>query len=152
LTEVIADRHLAAEAVAAVLDRHPGAFVAEGVDQDRHLQSRPAQRVRNRALVAEVRERHDHAVDLVTVLAKEVGACACVRETLDGAVQRRLRVECDDAEPVFPQRRQNLGATRRAQVRREKAAVPDDEPQRRWSFRHDAPSRYHAARLSESAP
>jgi hypothetical protein len=75
LAQVVADRHLAAEGVAAVglmvifAGSSLKAWISTGTSQPR-----PAQRVGDRALVAEVGQRHQHAVDLPRVLLEQVGA------------------------------------------------------------------------------
>ena len=74
LLEVVAGRHLAAEAVAAVADGHQSGRVGRGLHQHGHVEVGQAQRVGDGALVAEIRQRDDDAVDLVAVALEEVGA------------------------------------------------------------------------------
>ena len=59
--------HLAAEAVAAVGDGHLAGGIGRRLDQHRHVEVGQAQGVGDAALVAEVRQRDDDAVDLVAV-------------------------------------------------------------------------------------
>ena len=72
--EIVAGRHLAAEAVAAVADGHLVAARRARPEPAPARRGRPAQRVGDAALVAEVRQRDDDAVDLVAMLAEQVGA------------------------------------------------------------------------------
>ena len=107
LLQVVAGRHLAAEAVAPVLDRHQRRRVGRRLHQDRHVQVGHAQRVRDAALVAEVRQRHDDAVDLVPVPPEEVGARPRLGPRLDRAVLRVLRPEHDDLDARLLQDRRS---------------------------------------------
>ena len=133
LAEVVADRHLAAEAVAAMLDRHAPALVREGVDEHRHVEVRPAQRVGHRPLVAEVRQRHEDAVDLVAAGPEQVGAGAAVGEAFDGPVRRGVGLERDRLEAFPAHGGEHVGASGGAEMRRKEAAVADDDAQRRRS-------------------
>ena len=76
LAQVIASGHLAAEAVASVGNGHSLGVVGEGVDQDRDIEVSESKSIRNCSLVTEVGERHEDAVDLVSVRSEQV--CACV--------------------------------------------------------------------------
>ena len=130
LAQVVAGAHLAAEAVAPVGDRHLVGGVLEGVHEHGHVQPGPAQRVRDGALVAEVGQRHEHAVDLVAVRAEEVGAEAGFLQALDGAVVGGLDRGDDgaDAQP-FEHVEHGLPAGL-AEVVGEKPAIPYDDAQR----------------------
>ena len=90
-------RHLSAEAVAAIGDLHVVGAVRRGLHQHRHLQGGVADGVDDAALLAEVRQRDDDAVDLVAMLAEELGATARFIGCFYGAELRLLRRERDDA-------------------------------------------------------
>ena len=130
LLEIVAVRHLAAERVATVLDRHVLGVVGECLEQDGHVEFGPAQGVGDGAFVAEVGQRDQHAVDLVAVGAEEVGAAAGFLDALDGPVARLFGREGDDVDALFGQHLEHGGAARVAQVRGKEAAVADDQPQR----------------------
>ncbi len=116
LPQVVADRHLAAEAVAPVRDRHPLAGVGEGVHEHRHVEAGPAQRVGHGSLVAEVRQRHEHAIDAIGMRAKQVGAGARVGQTLDGAERARLDRQRHGVDAFGLERGQHVGAPGRAEM------------------------------------
>ena len=106
LPQVVAGRHLAAEAVAPVGDLHVVGAVGRGLHQHRHLQRGVADSVGDAALFAEVRQRHDDAVDLVAMLAEELRAAARLIRSLHRAEFRLLRRQRDDAYPrLLPARR-----------------------------------------------
>ena len=65
LAKIVAGRHLSAKTVAAMQDRHLRGIVGRRLHEHRNIEPRQSQRVGNRALVAEVGQRHDHAIDLV---------------------------------------------------------------------------------------
>ena len=67
LPQIVAGRHLAAEAVAAERNGHLLGIVGRGLDQHRHVQIRQAQGIGNGALFAEVRQGHDDAVDAIAI-------------------------------------------------------------------------------------
>ena len=60
-------------------------FVVAGLDEDRHAELGPVQRVHDAQFVAEIGQANDDAIDLLAVLVEEVGALAGVRHGLDGA-------------------------------------------------------------------
>ena len=66
--------HLAAEAVAAHGDGHGVGAVGRGLHQHRNLEPGEADGVHDAALLAEVGQRDDDAVDLVGVLLEQLGA------------------------------------------------------------------------------
>ena len=68
LAQVVAGRHLSAKTVTAEGDRHLGAIVGGGLNQDRNAEVGEAERVRNGALFTEIRQSDDYAVNAVTVL------------------------------------------------------------------------------------
>ena len=127
LVQVVAGRHLAAERVAPPVQVHLGHVVVEGVDQHRHVQRGPAQRVGDGPLVAEVGQRHQHAVDAVTVLLEEVGAALRVVEALDAAIGRLLGRKGYHVEAFLRQHLQHGLASALTEMAGEKAAVADDE-------------------------
>ena len=91
LAQVVADAHLAAEAVAAVVDGHLLRVVRERMHQHGYVEAGETDRVGNCALVAEVRERDQDAVDLVTVLPEHLGAEPGLLQRFDGAIVGALR-------------------------------------------------------------
>jgi hypothetical protein len=77
LPEIVADRHLAAEAVAPVRDGHDFGIVVESMDEHGHAQPGPSKGVGHAAFVAEIGEADEDAVDAFGILAEQVGAfCA----------------------------------------------------------------------------
>ena len=103
------------------------AIVGEGLDQHRHAQVRPAQRVGHGALVAEVGQRDQHAVDLLAMCVEQLGALVGVLQALDAAVGRVLRPQRDDLEAGVFQHLDHLFPARLAQVAGKEAAVADDQ-------------------------
>ncbi len=63
LHQVIAGRHLAAEAIAAVGDGHFAGGIGRGLNQHGYIQTRAAQGIGNGAFVAEVGQSDDNAID-----------------------------------------------------------------------------------------
>ena len=63
LHQVIAGRHLAAKTIAAVGDGHLARCIRAWPESARAHATRPAQRIGNRALVAEIWQRDDNAID-----------------------------------------------------------------------------------------
>ena len=133
-----------------MLDGHLRAFVAEGMDEDRHVERSPAQGIGDGALVAEVRERYHHAINGIVPRAKEVGAGPRIGQTLDRAVRRRLRVECDRPETFLRDHLQDLFPAGGAEVGGKEAAIPHDHAKGRRFFSHGGPSRYHGGVPAES--
>ena len=74
LAQVVAGRHLSAKAVAAMQDGHLRRVVGRRLHQHRNVEPRQPHGVGNRALVAEVGQRHDHAIDAVAILLKQCRA------------------------------------------------------------------------------
>ena len=91
LLQVVADRHLAAEAVAAEGDAHLAGRVGRGLDQHGHLQVGEADGVGQAALFAEVRQRDDQAVDLRRMLLEQRGALLGVLVGFHRAVRGYFR-------------------------------------------------------------
>ena len=116
------------------------AVVGERVHEDGDAEFGPADGVGDRALVAEVRERDEEAVDLVAVRLEEIGAGARVGEAFDRAEFRRLGVERDRAEPRALEGGEHLGAAGGTQMRGKKASITDDDAERRRSAHGQAVS------------
>ena len=110
-----------------MLDPHAADAVGEGVDEHGDVEPGPAQRVGDGALVAEVGERDEDAVDLVAVALERVGAELRLLEALDGAVVRRVGGRDDGADAGLLKHLEDCLAPRRAEVVGEEAAVADDD-------------------------
>ena len=95
LHEVIAGRHLAAEAVTAMGYLHGLFAIGRGLHEDRHLQRGIADGVGDTAFVAEVRQGYDDAVDFIAVFAEEIAAAARLFMSFDGTVLRFFRAQRD---------------------------------------------------------
>ena len=130
LREVVARRHLAAEAVAPVGDGHPRRRVGGRLNQHRHVQAGQPQGVRDAALVAEIRQRDDHAVDLVAVLLEEVGAGHRFGARLHRSVLAVLGPQRDRAVAGGAQHFQHLRPAALGEVVGEEPAVSDDHSKR----------------------
>ncbi len=125
--EDVADGHLAAERVAAGVDAHLRGLVGGRVDEHRHVQAGEAQCFRHSALVAEVRQGHDDAVDVVAVLPEEVGAGLGLVATLHGAVVRLAGADDDGVVALFLEHPEDLVAPGFCEVPREEPPVADDD-------------------------
>ncbi len=129
LAQVVAERHLAAEAVAAVGDGHDVDLVRRGLDQNRHVEAGPSQRVDHGALFAEVGQRDHDAVDLLAVGVEEIGALARVFHALDAAEGRLFGRQGDDLEPGRFQHLDHVRAALLTQMAGEEASIADDQSQ-----------------------
>ena len=127
LAEVVADRHFPTEAVAAMFDGHLFAIVIECVDKDRHVEPGPAQGIGHRALIAKVRQCHQHTVNIVTMRFEQIGTFLRVGQRLDGAEFARLNGQGYGLDPLLTKHAQDFTSARFAQMCREKAAVPDND-------------------------
>src|SRR5690606_19234295 len=130
LTEVVARRHLAAEAVAPADDGHLIGGVLKRVDEYRHIQIGPSDRVRDSTLVAEVGQCHQDAVDLVAMRPEEIGAQPRLLERLDRPVVRDLFRGDHRADALTLEHVEYRSAARLAEVMRKESAVADDDAER----------------------
>jgi hypothetical protein len=126
LLEVIAHAHLAAEGITPVGDSHLSGGVRSRLDQDRHAQSGTLERLGDPALVAEIRQGDDDAVDLVAMPVEELRALARVLPRLDGAELCLPVRQHDDAVTRARQSANDLVMTRLREMVRKEAAIPDD--------------------------
>ncbi len=69
--------------------------IGRGLHEDRHLQRGIADGVGDTALVAEVRQGNDDAVDFIAVFAEEIAAAARLFMSFDGTVLRFFRAQRD---------------------------------------------------------
>ena len=127
LLEVVADAHLAAEAVAAPGDGHLAGVVRGGLDQHGHVEVGQAQGLGDAALLAEVGQGDDDAVDLRRRGAEEVRALAGFGAGFHGAVLGVLRRRADHAIAGSGERGDHFLAAALGQVIREEAAIADDD-------------------------
>ena len=86
LAQIVAGRHLSAEAVASRCNRHVGGIVGRSLHQHGHIQPGQAQRIRNGALVAEVRQSDDHAVQPLAILLEQRGTSLRILVCFDCSV------------------------------------------------------------------
>ena len=71
-------------------DLHVVAAVGRGLHQHRHVQRGVADRIGDAALVAEIRQRHDDAVDLVAMLAEQLRRSGAHRRGVSHRAELRL--------------------------------------------------------------
>ena len=100
LAQVVADRDLAAEGVAAALDVERSQVIRVGLHQDRHIQPGELDRVGHALLVAEVGQADQDAVDLVAVLLEQLGAELGVRVGLHRAELGLVLAQRDQWMPI----------------------------------------------------
>ena len=129
LVEIVGDRELAAEGVAAAGDVDLVDLVIARLKQDRHVELRLADELHDRDFVAEVRQADDQAVDRVALLAKMRGVEAAVVARLHRAVLCRF----DRQDAVADAELFELGDELSARFDRRRAveelAAADNQPQ-----------------------
>ena len=91
LIEVVGDRDLSAERIAALANADLVNLVIGGLQQDRQVQFRAVDQFGNRNLIAKVGQTDHHPVNLITVLAEESRIDFRVRNTLHRAIRRRFK-------------------------------------------------------------
>src|ERR1700758_2470119 len=134
LAEVVAGRHFPAEAIAAVQDGHLRRVIRCGLNQYRDAETRKAQRVRNRALVAEVGQGDDDAVDLVAMFSEQGRAALSLFMRFDCSVLAVFGTENDGIDAGLRQRLNHLLASGLRQLVGKKAAISDDDAHRHFLF------------------
>jgi hypothetical protein len=125
LIQHVHDREFSAECVAPLAGAHRAETVGIGVDEDRH--PRVAQRGNGAVLVAEIRKRDDHAVDLPAVLVQELRKLAPFLRRFHGAVARGVRVHQQGPMAQSLERCAHLRAGRSDQRRGKEAAIPKED-------------------------
>ena len=136
LPQIVAGRHLAAEAVAAERDRHLAGIVRRGLDQHRHVQIGQAQGIGDGPLFAEVRQGHDHAVDAIAIAFEQVGAAPGLFPGFDRSVFAFFRSQRDHVHARRGQHAQHFLAAALRQMIGEKTAVAHDQAHRHFFRRH----------------
>ena len=130
LVEIVGDRELAAEGVAAAGDVDLVDLVVARLQQDRHAELRLVDELHDRDFVAEVRQADDQAVDRVAISAEMRGVEAGVVARLHRAVLGRF----DRQDGVADAELFELGGELSARFDRRRAveelAAADDEPER----------------------
>ena len=97
--------------------------------ENRHIQSGETDRVRDPPFVAEVRQRHQDAVDLLPVRLEQIGALLRLGEGFDGAVFRVFRAQGDGVDALLFQHRENGLSPLLAELRGEKTPVAHKKPE-----------------------
>ncbi len=105
LLEIVAGRHFAAEAVAAIGDGHLAGRVGRGLDQDGNVERGEAKRVGDGTLVAEIGQGDDDAVDHAGFRTEQLRAALGFFVRFDGTVLGLFRRESDNIETRFLQGR-----------------------------------------------
>jgi hypothetical protein len=136
LAQVVAGRHLAAEAVAPVLDRQLVGGVGRRLHQHRNAEIGEAQRVGDRALVAEVGQGDDDAVDAVAVGFEQRRAFLRVLEGLDHAEARVLGRQHDRVVALVGENPDDVLAPRLGEQGGEEIAIADDHAHRHLAVGH----------------
>ena len=131
--QIIAGRHLAAEAVAAELDGHFRRGIRRGLHQHGNVQIGQAQRIGDGALLAEIRQGDDHAVDAVAVGAKQIGAFARFHARFHRAVFAFLGTEHQRLNARGRERLDDLLASFFGEMVGKEASVPDNNSHGHWS-------------------
>ena len=99
LAEIVADRHLPAEAVTPVVDGHFVELVGEGLYQNRNVQARKTDGIGHSSLVTEVGKGDQDAVDLVCVLFEKRAAFTGIIQAFHTAEFGIVRAQSDDLDP-----------------------------------------------------
>ena len=126
LVQVVAHRNLAAEGIAAAFDVELVKAVRVGLYEDRHIEARQLDRVRDTAFVTEVRQRDEDAVDAVGVLPEEFTALLGVIPRFDRAEFGRVFVENHRVNIEFCQHLKDIAPPLADQHIGEEVAVADD--------------------------
>ena len=129
MAQVVADAHLAAEAVAPVGQGHLAGVVAKGVDEHRHVEAGETDGVGDGPLVAEIGQGDDDAVDLLAVLLEEVAAEARLGQRLDRAAVSGIGRGDHRGEAGLLEDTQDSLTAADAEMIREKASIRDDHAQ-----------------------
>ena len=139
LPQIIAGRHLAAEAVAAKLDGHLLRIVGRGLDQHRNVQVRQAQGIGNRALFAEIRQSHDDAIDAIAIFLEEIGAAPGLFPGFDRSVVALFRSQRHHIHTGSRQHPQHLFPAALRQMIGKETPVAHDQAHRHFFGRHTLP-------------
>src|SRR5581483_8308947 len=151
LPQIVAGGHLAAEAVAAVSDRHFRGIVRRGLNEHRNAQIGEPQSIRNRALLAEVGQSHNNPVDAVTVAPEKIGTSARLLPGLDSAVLALFRSQSDDIDAGSAQHSQHLLPSALGQMIGKETAVTHDQAHRHPLGRHGTPSQFEKWRRRQES-
>jgi hypothetical protein len=135
LHHIVATAHLSAKAVAAVGDGHGIGAIGRGLHQHGHFQSRQADGVDDAALLAEVGQRDDDAVDLFGVFLEERGAALGLSVSFHRAVMRLVRAEHDGHRSGGLKDCDDFFAAGFGQVMREKSAIAYDDSECHFALR-----------------
>src|SRR5215831_5588430 len=134
LAEIVGGAHLAAEAVPPVADAHGARVVGKGMQQNRNVESAPAQHVGDSALISEIGERDQNAVYLISPAAKQFSAEASLVERFYGADIGRAGFHDHGPDLVLGQYRQDALTATGGQVMGEEASVAYDHCQGQWAL------------------
>jgi hypothetical protein len=129
LSKIVADRDLAAERVATPLNVELIQIVRTRLHEDRNVQGRKSQDVGDGFLVAEVWQTDKHAVDPVTVLAKQFGTRLRMLPRLHRAELGLVFAEHDRLDFERREQRHEIAPCLRNKLIGEKIAIAKDHCQ-----------------------
>ena len=139
LAQVVACRHLSAEAVAPMRNRHLLRRVRRGLHEHRHVEIGQSQCVCNGALVPEIGQRDNYAVDTPAPCARNSSA----QRLASSRVSTAPCLLCEGSRttasmPACCTRLDHLFAAGLCQLPREKSAIADDDSHRHFrAHTHD---------------
>ena len=141
LLQVVADRHLPAEAVPPERNRHLSHMVGRRLNQHRHLQIRQLERIRQPTLLAKVRQRNDDPIDLSRMRLEQRRALLCILVGLYRPMRRLFRTQHKRLDARSLQRRNHLQPSTGGKVAGKKSTVAHNHTHRHL-LRHKC-SRIH---------
>src|SRR5262249_39386341 len=136
LRQVVADRHLAAEAVASRRDAHLARIIRGGLHKHRHSKSGKPQSICHSAFVAKIWQSHDDAIDLISTFAKERSAPPGFLVRLDSAELGLFRSKSDGTPPGGLKGLEDLLATSLCRMIRKELPIPYDHSYCQLRFLH----------------
>jgi hypothetical protein len=112
-----------------MFDVHPSDIIWKSVDKYWHVQISEAQSIRHSTLISEIRQRHQHTIDLVAMLSKQVRAQACLCQRFYSPIVS-VSSWCDNnLNANFAQHFQDCLATLASQPGGKKSTVTYDDCQ-----------------------
>ena len=137
LSEVVARGHLAAEAIAPRRNGHLPWDIRCSLHKHRHIEPCEPQRIRDGALVAEIRKRYDDAIDFVAMFLEQRGTPFGFFMRFDSAMLAIFRPEHDTLIAGLGDRPHHLFASSLGELIGEEAAIPHNDPECHFAGSHN---------------